>query len=284
MSTSSESLRSPESLRFVPAPHPAVRPVPAFRDNYLWLVVDPTGSRAVVVDPGDAGAIEGALAAAALSLDAILLTHHHADHTGGVAALVARWDCPVYGPRADPIDGIDHALDDGDRVTLPAFDLDLEVIAVPGHTRGHIAYYGKRLGPADPRGVLFCGDTLFAAGCGRLFEGTPAQMHRSLGRLGALPPDTLVYCAHEYTLSNLAFAIAAEPGSEPLAARLAEARALRERGIPTVPSAIGIERETNPFLRTSSPAIVARLAERGIGAQADATARFAALRAWKDTF
>jgi len=276
--------RSSESFRFVPAPHPRIRPVPAFRDNYLWLVVDATGTRAAVVDPGDASAIDRALAAASLSLDAILLTHHHADHTGGVAALVARWNCPVHGPRAEPIDGIDHSLDDGDRLELPAFDIDFEVIAVPGHTRGHIAYYGKQLGPEDPRGVLFCGDTLFAAGCGRLFEGTPAQMHHSLGRLAALPSDTLVYCAHEYTLANLAFASAAEPGSSALAARLAEARALRERDIPTVPSAIGIERETNPFLRTANPAIIARLAERGIGAEAAPEERFAALRAWKDEF
>jgi hydroxyacylglutathione hydrolase len=278
MSTSSES------FRFVPAPHPRVRPVPAFRDNYLWLIVDSTGTRAVVVDPGDAGPIERALEAASLSLDAILLTHHHADHTGGVAALVAARDCPVYGPWAEPIEGIDHSLGDGDRVALPAFDIDFEVIAVPGHTRGHIAYYGKRLGEDDPRGVLFCGDTLFAAGCGRLFEGTPQQMHESLARLAALPPDTLVYCAHEYTLSNLAFASAAEPGSGAVAARLAEARALRERDIPTVPSAIGIERETNPFLRTDSPAVIAQLAARGIGSDAGPVERFAALRAWKDQF
>lgn len=268
----------------MPDPHPRVRPVPAFRDNYLWLVVDPTGTRAAVVDPGDAGAIERALAAASLSLDAILLTHHHADHTGGVAALVARWKCPVHGPRADPIEGIDHPLDDGDRLVLPAFDIDFEVIAVPGHTLGHIAYFGMRLGGEDPRGVLFCGDTLFAAGCGRLFEGTPAQMHQSLGRLASLPADTLVYCAHEYTLSNLAFANAAEPGSAAVAARLAEARTVREQDIPTVPSAIGIERDTNPFLRTDSPAIIARLAERGLGDGAGAIERFAALRAWKDEF
>lgn len=278
MSTSSES------FRFVPAPHPRVRPVPAFRDNYLWLIVDSTGSRAVVVDPGDAGAIERALEAASLSLDAILLTHHHADHTGGVARLVARHGCPVYGPRADPIQGIDHPLGDGDRVGLPEFDIDFEVMAVPGHTLGHIAYYGNRLGDDDPRGVLFCGDTLFAAGCGRLFEGTPEQMHRSLERLAALPQDTLVYCAHEYTLSNLAFANAAEPGAGAVAARLAEARTVREREIPTVPSAIGIERQTNPFLRTDSPAVIARLAERGVGSDAGPVERFAALRAWKDEF
>ena len=258
--------------------------MPAFRDNYLWLIVDSTGSRAVVVAPGDAGAIERALDASSLSLDAILLTHHHADHTGGVAALVARHRGPVYGPRADPIKGIDHPLGDGDRVVLDHFDIDFEVIAVPGHTLGHIAYYGKRLGAEDPRGVLFCGDTLFAAGCGRLFEGTPAQMHRSLERLAALPDDTLVYCAHEYTLSNLAFASAAEPGEDAVAERLAEARAVRERDIPTVPSAIGIEKRTNPFLRTGSPAIVARLAERGVESHAGPVERFAALRAWKDEF
>lgn len=278
------STSSSETFRFVAPAHPRVRPVPAFRDNYLWLVTDATARRAVVIDPGDAAPISQALAADSLSLDAILLTHHHADHTGGVAELVERWRCPVYGPRADPIKTVDHPLDDGDQVRLPAFDIDFTVLAVPGHTLGHIAYFGARLGAEDPRPVLFCGDTLFAAGCGRIFEGTPAQMHASLLRLAELPAASLVYCAHEYTLSNLAFANAAEPELAVLAQRLAEARVVRERALPTVPSTLAIEHETNPFLRTASPGIIATLASRGLDAQADDTARFAALRSWKDEF
>ncbi|MBU6272864.1 MAG: hydroxyacylglutathione hydrolase [Betaproteobacteria bacterium] len=272
-----------DSLAFCPDPHARVVAVPAFDDNYLWLVLSPDRRRAAVVDPGDAQAIESALSARDLTLDAILLTHHHRDHTGGVAALTARWSCPVYGPRAEGIPGVDHALDDGDAVNLAGLDLRFRVIGVPGHTRGHIAYFAERLDPTDPP-ALFCGDTLFAGGCGRLFEGTAAQMLDSLARLRALPDDTRVYCAHEYTLANLRFAVAVDPDNAALQTRFALAQARRARGEPTVPGEMAAERATNPFLRTHLPALQAAAARHLGRAPADAAECFGAIRDWKNQF
>lgn len=261
----------------IPRSVPRVLAVPAFRDNYLWLIHD--GVQAAVVDPGDAAPVEQALAQHGLSLEAILLTHHHADHVGGVAALAAQRDLPVYGPRAEAIAGVTHPLAEGDSVGLPGLGLRFRVLEVPGHTRGHIAYVRATPGAH----WLFCGDTLFAGGCGRLFEGSPAQMAHSLERLAALPDDTQVYCAHEYTLSNLAFALKAEPGNPALPARLAHERAKRERGEPTLPSTIGLEKATNPFLRWRGPGIAATLASEGLlEPGAGETAAFAALREWKN--
>lgn len=270
--------------RFVAPAHPRVVPVPAFRDNYLWLVLPPEGGRAaVVVDPGDAAPIEAALDARGLTLAAILLTHHHPDHAGGVPRLVERFGCPVHGPRAESIRGVDHPLDDGDTGAVPAVGLAFEVLSVPGHTRGHIAYRCAPL-DGDPRPVLFCGDTLFAAGCGRLFEGTAQQMHASLSRLAALPGDTLVYCAHEYTESNLRFARAVTPDDAQVAARVDEASRVRAAGTPTVPSTIAIEQATNPFLRWDDPG-VAQAAARRLGRAPSSTVEvFATMRAWKDVF
>ncbi|MES2319048.1 MAG: hydroxyacylglutathione hydrolase [Pseudomonadota bacterium] len=253
--------------------------VPAFKDNYLWLVHD--GKHAVAVDPGDAEPILAALAAHHLTLTAILLTHHHADHIGGVPALLASTPVPVFGPRHDGIAAVTVPLDEGDRVDVPGLALALRVLEVPGHTLGHIAYVRDTPGPH----WLFCGDTLFAGGCGRLFEGTPAQMHASLSKLAALPGDTEVYCAHEYTLANLRFADAAEPGNPAIVARIAVESAKRERGLPTVPSTIALEKATNPFLRADQPAIAARLQEQGrLGPDTAPLATFAALREWKNTF
>lgn len=251
--------------------------VPAFQDNYLWLVHD--GKNALIVDPGDAAPVEAALGRLGLSLRAILLTHHHADHVGGVTALLARHPVPVYGPDNPTIAGISHVLRAGDRLMVEEPRLEARVLGVPGHTLDHIAYYGD--------GLLFCGDTLFAGGCGRLFEGTPAQMAASLAQLAALPPQTRVYCAHEYTLANLRFALAAEPGNAALAERMEAEQAARDRGEPTVPTTIARELATNPFLRTREPAIVATLLDssRLEPAQArDPVAVFAALREWKNTF
>lgn len=257
---------------------PAIIPVPAFTDNYIWLLRD--GGRAVVVDPGDADPVAAALDAAGLALDAILVTHHHADHVGGVAGLAARWRVPVLGPAHEAIPGCTRALDDGDAVELPTVGARLTALHVPGHTRGHIAYAGT-VGGAR---VVFCGDTLFAAGCGRLFEGTPAQMAVSLARLAALPGDTAVCCAHEYTLANLQFAQAVEPDSAALAARAERDRARRARGEPTLPSTIAEERATNPFLRCAEPAVRAA-AQSWAGAPLEADVEvFAALRRWKDGF
>ena len=268
----------------IPAPRALrVLAVPAFENNYLWLVHD--GVNAAVVDPGAAGPIIEALAKHKLTLTAILLTHHHADHIGGVPALLAHAavpaPVPVYGPRNDGIGAVTVPLGDGDRVAVPGLDLSLQVFDVPGHTLGHIAYFCE--GPPAP--WLFCGDTLFAGGCGRLFEGTPAQLYHSLARLAALPGATQVYCAHEYTLANLAFAQRVEPGNSAIAERIELERAKRERGLPTIPSNIALERATNPFLRVGEAEICAALiAENRLPAGAAPVDVFAALREWKNTF
>jgi hydroxyacylglutathione hydrolase len=259
----------------------AVLTVPAFKDNYLWLIHD--GVHAAVVDPGDAAPILAALQAHGLTLTAILLTHHHADHIGGVARLLEHSNVPVFGPRHDGIAVVTHPLGEGDRVQVPGLALELAVLDVPGHTNGHIAYVREDAGAH----WLFCGDTLFGAGCGRLFEGTPAQMAASLAKLAALPDDTLVYCAHEYTLSNLRFAEALEPGNRALQLRVANDSQLRGTNLPTIPSTIAIEKATNPFLRTGEAAVVGSLTAAGRlapGAGADAVTVFAALREWKNTF
>jgi len=257
-----------------PDPDFAVEPIPAFNDNYLWLLV--CGPDAAVVDPGDAGPVLQRLQSRNLRLRAILVTHHHGDHVGGVAALAHATGARVYGPRSESIPAREVALAGGERIDVlgAAFD----VLAVPGHTLGHIAYHAPALR------VLFSGDTLFAAGCGRLFEGTAAQMTASLAQLAALPADTRVYCAHEYTLSNLRFAMAVEPDNEALRRRQRACAAVRERGDPTVPSTIADELATNPFLRCDAPA-VRRAAEARAGvALPTAEAVFAALREWKNVF
>lgn len=257
----------------------AVLTVPAFNDNYLWVIHD--GIHAAVVDPGDAGPIQETLAEHHLTLSAILLTHHHADHIGGVPALLAQGSVPVFGPRNDGIEGITQALGEGERIKVPGLDLELEVLEVPGHTLGHIAYVRRTPGAH----WLFCGDTLFAGGCGRLFEGTPAQMADSLAKLAALPDDTLVYCAHEYTVSNLRFAQAVEPDNQGLALRMKDASERRGTRLPTVPSTIGLERGTNPFLRYTEPGIVKSLVQAGrLKEGAAPVEAFAALRDWKNVF
>jgi len=250
--------------------------VPAFSDNYLWIIHD--GDHAAVVDPGDAAPILDALKQHKLSLVAILLTHHHSDHVGGVPKLLQHYKVPVFAPRNDPIANVTQPLDEGDIVTIPELDLKLSVLEVPGHTLGHIAYV------AAEQGWLFCGDTLFAGGCGRLFEGTPKQMLSSLDKLAALPNETKVYCAHEYTISNLRFALAAEPDNAALMERFSLEQAKREQDIPTVPSNIGLEKSTNPFMRAREPAIAKQLIAEGLATINDPVAVFAALREWKNNF
>lgn len=253
-----------------------VTPVPAFADNYLWIAHREGSTRALAVDPGDARPVLQALQASGLALDAILVTHHHADHVGGVEQLVTATGAPVFGPAAESLPFAFRGVRGGDHVAIASMGLAFEVIDVPGHTAGHVAYYGE--------GLLFCGDTLFSAGCGRLFEGTPAQMLASLDALAALPDDTRVYCAHEYTLANLRFALQVEPGNADLQAWQHEAQALRQRDRPTLPTTIGREKRVNPFLRARSSG-VRRAAEARAGRSLAAPAEvFAEIRRWKDGF
>jgi hydroxyacylglutathione hydrolase len=250
--------------------------LPAFVDNYIWMLHD--GSHAVVVDPGDASPVHQALDELGLQLAGILVTHHHADHVGGIASLRSRLQGPVWGPATENIPGPFVALHDGD--TVEALGRRWQVLEVPGHTAGHIAYLHSGASEAP---LLFCGDTLFSAGCGRLFEGTPAQMHASLARLAALPPDTRVCCTHEYTLSNLRFAAAVEPGNAARAAYQVQCQTLRDAGRPTLPSSVRLELQINPFLRCTQPEVVASARAHGAAAN-DAVSVFAALREWKNTY
>ena len=207
-------------------------------------------------------------------LAAILATHHHADHVGGIAELVQKHRVPVYGPKKEPIATLTHPVGGGDAVTIPELGATFEVLDIPGHTRAHIAYYGA--------GSLFCGDTLFACGCGRVFEGTPEQMYASLEKLRALPDDTKVYCGHEYTLANIGFARNVEPQNAALGAREERDRRLRERGLPTLPSLLGDEKATNPFLRCTEPAVVESV-NKYLGTRVSDPVRvFAAIREWKN--
>lgn len=249
--------------------------LPAFSDNYIWLLQDTAKRRCAVVDPGDAAPVQAWLAANPdWVLEDILITHHHHDHVGGVEALKHATGARVCGPAQERIPARDLALDDGDQVKV--LGLDFDIIAVPGHTLGHIAYYSAPL--------LFCGDTLFAAGCGRLFEGTPEQMHQSLSRLAALPTETRVYCTHEYTLSNLRFAKAVEPENLHVAQRFADVTRLRDEDRISLPSTIGLERLTNPFLRTAETSVKQKADEWKGHSNTSQASVFAALRSWKDTF
>lgn len=251
-------------------------PIPAFSDNYLWLLHD--GKRALVVDPGDAEPVLRALEQYALQLDSILVTHHHADHTGGVDALREATSATVYGPATERIPAPFTPLHEGN--TVHALGLDFQVLDVPGHTAGHIAFYTPDM---DGKPLLFCGDTLFSGGCGRLFEGTPTQMQASLDKLAALPGQTRVCCTHEYTLANLRFALAVEPDNAELAAYQQHCLELREQGQPTLPSAIARELLINPFLRTRQANVMAAV-HRFDASTHDEISVFAALRQWKNQF
>lgn len=252
-----------------------IRPIPAFDDNYIWLLTRPGYRGCAVVDPGDEDPVIERLRTEGLTLDAILVTHKHGDHVGGIRGLKAVWpEARVYGPANEPIATLEEHLRGGDRVVLAPLGAEFRVLDVPGHTEGHIAYHGQ--------GALFCGDTLFAAGCGRVFSGTFEQLSDSLIRIGQLPTETRVYCAHEYTLANLGFAAWVEPQSPALAARTQRDRERRERAEPTVPSLIGEELATNPFMRTDQAGVVAAASAWAGRSLHDRAEVFRALRTWKD--
>lgn len=253
-----------------------ITPIPAFADNYIWLLLNPDGDQALVVDPGDAAPVIAHCQHHGITLSDILITHHHGDHIGGVAKLCASYaDITVWGPHDASIEPVSHRVGEGDKVSLPDYGLEFAVWDVPGHTAVHTAYLGH--------GVIFCGDTLFACGCGRVFGGSLQALSASLQRFEQLPADTLAYCAHEYTLDNIGFAKWVEPDNAALLKREADTHALIDNDTPSVPSTIGLERDTNPFLRVMQPA-VKTAAEQWAGRPLTTRAEiFAALRTWKDS-
>ena len=257
-----------------------VLPVRAFQDNYIWLIAggkpSSAGTPVAIVDPGDADPVLEIVHTQNLLPVAVLCTHHHGDHVGGVADILMHFPVPVYGPAHERIQTVTQPLHDGDKVDIPQLGLSFIVFEIPGHTAGHIAFYGQQM--------LFCGDTLFSAGCGRLFEGTAEQMRASLNRLAALPGDTAVYCGHEYTLANLRFALTVEPDNADIRSYLEQVKKLRTKDLPTLPSNIGQEHRINPFFHTAKLSV--REAVEGWSGHSQPTeiAVFATLRRWKDGF
>lgn len=255
-----------------------VKPLSAFTDNYIWLLKQDNEKQCIVVDPGDASVVINELTNESLTLSAILVTHHHNDHTGGVNQLKERYNVPVYGPENSPFQGITQTISDGD--TLMLLNESFEVSTVPGHTLDHLAFYTD----STPIPKLFCGDTLFLAGCGRLFEGTPAQMLASMDKFRELPPKTEVYCTHEYSLANLTFANAVEPNNSKIGQVLNQCKKLREQNAPTLPSSIEQELAINPFLRTRKPSVINSAKAYKEVSKMDEVEVFAAIREWKNSY
>jgi hydroxyacylglutathione hydrolase len=237
-----------------------ITPISAFNDNYIWLVNDQ--KNAIVIDPGDPNVVSNYLEQKQLNLVGILITHHHQDHTGGVKQLLDRYSCPVWGPKDDPVQLLDFQCTQGDIVEIGLLGIKLQVLSVPGHTKGHIAYYLES--SSSTPNALFCGDTLFSGGCGRLFEGTAKQMWHSLQKLANLPGETLVCAAHEYTLSNLAFALEIEPNNQNLIDYHNRVKQLRHKNRPSLPSTIGLELEINPFMRVSQIGVINAAKKRSL--------------------
>lgn len=255
-----------------------ITPIPAFNDNYIWMLNhENTPRQVVVVDPGDAQAVIDVMEKHQLTLEAILITHHHQDHTGGVATLAQQYSIPVYGPTNSPFTGITQPLKDGD--TIQVLNTVLSVKAVPGHTLDHISYLSESETPQ-----LFCGDTLFLAGCGRLFEGTAAQMLSAMNYFKSLPDSTKVYCTHEYSLANLAFANAVEPNNTAIQDCIESCKALRAESKPTLPSTIAQEKLINPFMRTHLSSVQTSINEHTAHSLTSEEESFAALREWKNNF
>jgi len=254
-----------------------VHPIPAFRDNYIWVIHNQ--AHAAVIDPGIASPVIEYLRSKKLQLSAILITHHHDDHTGGNSELLQSYDVPVYGPRNESIATVSHPLREGDQVNLEAISLNLMVLDTPGHTRGHIAYYGS-----NPFNMVFCGDTLFACGCGRVFEGTVQQMYQSLQKLSQLPNDTLIFCTHEYTLGNIQFAKAADPENARLIKFEIAAQELRKRNIPTIPTTLTLEKKINPFIRCEQLGIINSTQNYSGKSLSSPIEIFTVLREWKNNF
>lgn len=251
-----------------------ITPIPAFQDNYIWLLRN-SGPDCAVVDPGDAQPVIDRLESEGLNLASILITHKHSDHVGGLRALKDRWpQARVYGPAGESISLLDECLAEGDEVIVQGPDVCFRVLDVPGHTEGHIAYFGA--------GVLFCGDTLFAAGCGRVFSGTFEQLSDSLAKIARLPAETQVYCAHEYTMDNIGFARWVEPDNAALLERERADQARRDFGMPTVPSTLATELATNPFLRVDQPQVIAQAQKYAGESCTSPSAVFRAIRTWKD--
>ena len=253
-----------------------IEPILAFHDNYIWMISHPESKKVIIVDPGESENVLAVLRKRQLSLAAILITHHHYDHTNGIATILKNFPAPVYGPLRDVVPLCSHKLKEGDVITFPELSATFSVLDIPGHTLGHIAFVGE--------GVLFCGDTLFTAGCGRLFEGSVKQIVDSLAKLSSLPDDTNIYCGHEYTAANLAFAQTIEPDNPAILQRIADTNAKRAQGLPTVPASIALEKQTNPFLRCHIEKVITAAEKHCNQSLSDSVAVFAEIRQWKNHF
>jgi hydroxyacylglutathione hydrolase len=258
-----------------------VYPIPALRDNYVWVLVDGKQAKAIIVDPGDATPVIAYLNAHCLTLEAIFVTHHHWDHTNGIADILEYAQAPVIGAENSPCQYITRYVQGEETLTITTDFPNFDIISIPGHTLDHIAYYAR---PSNSSPILFCGDTLFGAGCGRIFEGNPEMMYRSLEKIAALPDNTLIYCGHEYTMRNLEFASLAEPHNMDIQRRIQAVRALRDINLSSVPSTCVEEKKTNPFFRMHIPEVIDGVERHFQERYQNPVEVFAALRRWKDNF